>query len=54
MNNNYEYTTNYQHLLELADSMAQAATTFNGQGYYSFLQASEDFQHALYQALQQD
>jgi hypothetical protein len=48
---NFEQQTNYKHICELADSMAQAATTFNGHGYWIFLQAREDFQTALHAVL---
>jgi len=47
--NNYDF--NYKTLCDLADSMAQAATTFNGQGYWSFLQAREEFQAMLHDVL---
>jgi len=42
---------NYKTLCDLADSMAQAATTFSGQGYWCFLQAREEFQAALHDIL---
>jgi hypothetical protein len=50
MNNN-DYNDDYNKLCDLADSMAQAATTFNGQGYWTFLQARQEFQQALEQIL---
>lgn len=50
MNNN-DYNNDYTKLCDLADSMAQAATTFHGQGYWAFLQAREEFQQALEQIL---
>lgn len=38
-------------LLNLADEMAAAATTFSGQGYGSFLQAREEFKTVLFKTL---
>lgn len=50
MNNN-DYNDDYTKLCDLADSMAQAATTFNGHGYWTFLQARQEFQQTLQQIL---
>ncbi len=38
-------------LMNLADEMAAAATTFNGQGYASFLSARETFKDTLQKTL---
>lgn len=38
-------------LMDLADEMAAAATTFRGQGYQAFISSREQFKQALHETL---
>jgi hypothetical protein len=49
--NNESIADNVVMLMQLADEMAAAATTFSGQGYSSFLQARETFKDTLEKTL---
>lgn len=41
-----------QQLLELADSMAAAATVFSGHGYDTFIRAREEFKQVLHETIE--
>ena len=44
---------NEKNLLELADSMAAAASSFSAHGYDAFIQARDSFKEALHTILEQ-
>jgi hypothetical protein len=45
-NDNFEL--NEENLMEMADDMAAAATTFNNLGYENFIESREKFKEALH------